>query len=90
MNKIILGIIEKRLTKIGIGRLELTMKNKKVRKNGIGVIGALTIIFLVLKITNNITWPWIWVLSPIWITAILIIVIFATILICGRIKKGKW
>lgn len=66
------------------------MKNKKVRKNGIGVIGALTIIFLVLKITNNITWPWIWVLSPIWITAILIIVIFATILISGRIKKGKW
>lgn len=86
----ILGIIEKRLTKIEICRLELTMKNKKVRKNGIGVIGALTIIFLVLKITNNITWPWIWVLSPIWITAILIIVIFATILICGRIKKGKW
>lgn len=66
------------------------MKNKKVRKNGIGVIGVLTIVLLLLKITNNITWPWIWVLSPIWITAILIIVIFATILISGRIKKGKW
>lgn len=66
------------------------MKNKNVRKNRIGVISALTLIFLVLKLTNNITWPWIWVLSPIWITAILIIVIFATIMICGRIKKGKW
>ena len=34
--------------------------------------GTLTIIFIVLKVLNLITWPWIWVLSPIWISIILI------------------
>jgi hypothetical protein len=26
-------------------------------------------IFLVLKLIGKITWPWIWVLSPLWISA---------------------
>ena len=40
--------------------------------------------------TKDISWSWIWVLSPIWITTILLIIIFAIIMIGGRIKKGKW
>ena len=55
-----------------------------------GFISVLTLIFIVLKLTNNISWSWIWVLSPIWITAVLLIIIFAVIMIGGRIKKGKW
>lgn len=66
------------------------MKNKNVRNSGMGVISVLTLIFIVLKLTNNISWSWIWVLSPIWITAVLLIIIFAVIMIGGRIKKGKW
>ena len=66
------------------------MKNKNVRNSGMGFIGVLTLIFIVLKLTNNISWSWIWVLSPIWITTILLIIIFAIIMIGGRIKKGKW
>jgi len=27
----------------------------------------LTVLFIGLKLTNNITWSWIWVLSPLWI-----------------------
>ena len=27
----------------------------------------LTLLFIALKLTGQITWPWIWVLSPIWI-----------------------
>ncbi len=66
------------------------MKDKKVKNSGIGFISALTLIFIVLKLTNNINWSWIWVLSPIWITVIFLIVIFTIIMIGGRTKKGKW
>ena len=31
----------------------------------IGLFGALTLIFIVLKLTNVIAWSWWWVLSPI-------------------------
>ena len=66
------------------------MKDKNVRNSGMGFISVLTLIFVVLKLTNNISWSWIWVLKPIWISIILIILIFGIILVAGRIKKGKW
>lgn len=66
------------------------MKDKNVRNSGMGFISVLTLIFVVLKLTNNISWSWIWVLSLIWISIILIILIFGIILVAGRIKKGKW
>ena len=66
------------------------MNNKNKRNSGLGIVSILTLIFIILKITNKITWSWIWVLSPIWITFIFAIIIFAIILIVGRIKKGKW
>ena len=34
---------------------------------GIGFSGLLTVLFVGLKLTGHITWPWVWVLSPIWI-----------------------
>ena len=66
------------------------MENKNVRNSGMGFISILTLIFIVLKFTNNIDWSWIWVLSPIWISTLLIILTFGVILVVGRIKKGKW
>lgn len=41
---------------------------------GIGFAGALTILFIALKLLNKITWSWLWVLSPLWISAALVIV----------------
>jgi hypothetical protein len=35
----------------------------------------LFLIFLVLKLTNYIDWSWWWVTSPLWISAILVILI---------------
>ena len=43
---------------------------------GIGFVGLLTIVFIVLKLCEVITWSWWWVLSPIWISAIAVVVIF--------------
>ena len=66
------------------------MKDKNVRNSGMGFISVLTLMFVVLKLTNNISLSWIWVLSPIWILLILIVLVFGIILVIGRLKKGKW
>ena len=42
---------------------------------GIGFTGLLTVLFVGLKLTNVIAWPWLWVLSPIWIPLLLLMVI---------------
>lgn len=57
--------------------------NSSAASGGIGFVGALTIVFIVLKLIGKITWSWVWVLSPIWISFILslILVIFAVILV---------
>ena len=54
----------------------------------IGLGTLLTIIFVVLKLTHNIDWDWIWVLSPLWISfilSILFLVLFGTL---GRFFLG--
>ena len=33
---------------------------------GIGFTGALFLVFLVLRLTDNIDWAWYWVASPLW------------------------
>lgn len=53
------------------------MTGKKT--SGIGVLGILQIVFLVLKLTNNIDWNWLWVLSPILFPIVLFIVSVVTI-----------
>lgn len=68
----------------------VNLNNKSKRNSGLGIVSILTLIFIILKTTNKISWSWIWVLSPIWITFLFAIIVFAIILIVGRIKKGKW
>lgn len=46
----------------------------------------LTIIFMILKLMNYITWSWIWVISPIWIT-IIIAIILVLIIYYTNIKR---
>lgn len=55
------------------------MSNKNINYNGIGFCGLLTIVFIILKLIGYISWSWVWVLSPLWISwliAILLIIIF--------------
>ena len=42
----------------------------------IGFANLLTVMFIVLKLTNNIQWSWVWVLSPLWISLSLIGLLF--------------
>lgn len=46
---------------------------------GIGFVGLLTIVFIVLKLTHVIAWSWWWVLSPLWISALVSVAILAVI-----------
>ncbi len=63
------------------------MKKYKMEKNNntnnggsIGFAGLLTIAFIVLKLIGVITWSWWWVLSPVWITFLLV---FTLVLVVG-------
>ena len=43
----------------------------KQNNTGIGFTGLLTIAFIVLKLTGQISWSWWWVFSPLWINALI-------------------
>ena len=66
------------------------MKTNNVSSGGLGFTGALTIAFIVLKLLGKINWPWVWVLSPIWITLLLyILTILITLLVIFIQKKRR-
>ena len=44
----------------------------------IGFAGLMTVAFIVLKLCKVIDWPWIWVVSPIWIA----LALWLTIVVC--------
>ena len=48
---------------------------------GIGFTGLLTLAFIILKLCGVITWSWLWVLSPIWISIIFVILVLVIALI---------
>lgn len=54
------------------------MKNNSA---GTGFSGALTLIFIVLKLCGVINWSWVWVLSPMWIGLGIALVVGAVMLI---------
>jgi hypothetical protein len=56
------------------------MNNSTTITSSIGFFDLLTIVFIVLKLTNVINWSWWWVLSPIWIPLSLVIVVCLIIL----------
>lgn len=64
--------------------------NKGTKRSGMGFLSVLTLIFMVLKAAGLVSWPWLWVLSPVWLTFLFFAAVFSAILIGGRIVKGKW
>ena len=64
-------------------------ENTTTASGGIGFGGLLTIVFIVLKLCGVITWKWIWVLSPLWISAALVLAVFLLVLIVCGISKNR-
>lgn len=60
--------------------------NAKQRNLNIGSV--IQIVLIILKLTNLIHWSWVWVLSPLWISAIITLVLYI-VLVCIIKKKEK-
>lgn len=58
--------------------------NREVKTVGLGFADALTLLFIALKLTHQISWSWVWVLSPIWISASILAVLGIAIILIGR------
>ena len=61
----------------------MTDKNS-TESYGIGFFGALTLLFIGLKLTGYINWSWIWILSPIWIPLVVVILILLILVVIDR------
>ncbi len=60
--------------------------NSTTSSTGIGFTGLLTIAFIVLKLIGIIDWHWLWVLSPLWISACLVVAILLLMFVVYLIK----
>lgn len=54
---------------------------------GLSSVSVLTIVFVVLKLTHNIDWSWWWVLSPLWISFGLCVVIGMILGLAGAVSR---
>jgi hypothetical protein len=63
------------------------MSNNTSASGGIGFPGLLTVLFVGLKLTGYINWPWLWILSPMWISLLLAIVILGIAFIILLLQK---
>lgn len=61
--------------------------NNNGTSGGVGFVGLLTITFIILKLCKVIDWSWVWVLSPIWISLALLIVITLIVAIIMLYKR---
>lgn len=66
-------------------------KNKPI-DTGCLCLAVLTAIFVFLKYTKQISWSWLWVLSPLWIplalTILVLLVLFVSAIII-LLRKGE-
>lgn len=53
-------------------------------KASITIADVLLIVFIVLKLVGVIHWSWIWVLSPLWISLIIVVIV----VIYAKIRWG--
>ena len=51
------------------------MSEVKASGNGIGIGTLLFVVFLVLKLTGVVAWSWWWVTAPLWLPAIIALVV---------------
>lgn len=52
---------------------------------GIGFCGALTLLFIAMKLMGAIDWSWVWVLSPLWIPFAIVLGIMLLVVVVGLV-----
>ena len=65
------------------------MPNSTTRQasGGLGLAGVVLVVFIILKLTGLVGWPWLWVLAPLWIGAglwLLVLIVGAVVLVVKR------
>lgn len=65
------------------------MKDNNSSSAGVGFAGLLTILFIALKLLGVIDWPWVWVLSPLWISLAVGLIILGLVFIAVIFKSKK-
>lgn len=64
------------------GKVEVTVTN-----NSLGLAGALTVLFVALKLTGHIGWSWWWVFAPVWMSVAFVATIFLLVFIVALVSK---
>ena len=59
----------------------MSAQHPQIRLVNMGVTGLLTLVFITLKLSKVIDWSWVWVLSPLWITAGILLAIALLVLV---------
>ena len=57
----------------------MSSKSGGGNSGGVGICGLLAVLFIGLKLTDNIDWSWWWVLSPMWIPLLLALALVALV-----------
>ena len=71
-------------------RSKTMSSSSSTSSGGLSFTGALTILFIGLKLGNVIHWSWWWVLSPIWISlsiVLFILLIVAIVFLIAELSK---
>lgn len=64
------------------------MSNSKNGQQATPWAGILTLVFVVLKLTGEIDWSWWWVLSPLWIGALIVLTILVVVGIVAWVRSS--
>jgi membrane protein YdbS with pleckstrin-like domain len=66
----------------------MSKSSSTTTSGGIGLSGAVFIVFLVLKLTGHINWSWWWITAPLWgslaIVIMVLLVAFVWLLISDK------
>lgn len=54
--------------------------------SSVGIVDLLTVLFVGLKLGGVINWSWWWVLSPIWISTLIVIIIILLVVLIARLR----
>ena len=66
------------------------MKDNSNATRGIGIFDALQLIFIVLKLCKVINWKWIWVLTPLWGSMVIALLVALWAVFMIKREERRW
>lgn len=63
------------------------MSNTNSSSSSVGFTSLLLLTFIILKLCKVINWSWVWVLSPLWITASIALLCLIIYVVYNLVKK---